>query len=96
MDIVKDAGTGFAIPTQTTYFTRAAQPDAARVDAVETQLEAWRAEGALPFPDLTEERRQQLTDTLDFPPAGSPEGPPAPARDESALRASNNPGASKK
>ena len=96
MDIVKDAGTGFAIPTQTTYFTRAAQPDAARVDAVETQLQAWRAEGALPFPDLTEERRQQLTDTLDFPPAGSPEGPPAPARDESALRASNNPGASKK
>lgn len=96
MDIVKDAGTGFAIPTQTTYFTRAKQPDAARVDAVETQLQAWRAEGALPFPDLTEERRQQLTDTLDFPPAGSPEGPPAPARDESALRASNNPGASKK
>ncbi|MEE8215651.1 MAG: mechanosensitive ion channel family protein, partial [Acidiferrobacterales bacterium] len=96
MDIVKDAGTGFAIPTQTTYFTRAAQPDAARVDAVETQLQAWRAEGALPFPDLTEERRQQLTDTLDFPPAGSPEGPPAPARDESTLRASNNPGASKK
>ena len=96
MDILNEAGTGLAIPAQTTYFTRAAQPDAARVDAVETQLQAWRAEGALPFPDLTEERRRQLTDTLDFPPAGSPEGPPAPARDESTLRASNNPGASKK
>ncbi len=96
MDILKEAGTGLAVPAQTTYFTRAKQPDAARVDAVEAQLEAWRAEGMLPFPDLPKERRRQLTDTLDFPPAGSPDGPAAPAGDQPTLRTSKNPGIKKK
>ncbi|MFQ5757826.1 MAG: mechanosensitive ion channel family protein [Acidiferrobacterales bacterium] len=96
MDIVKEAGTGLAIPARTTYLTRDQTMDAEHARAAEEQVEAWRAEGTLPVPDLPEERRAQIKDTLDYPPAGSPGGPPARARDESALRASHNPGASKK
>ena len=76
MDIVEQAGTGFAFPSQTTYLTRDTRPDAKRVEDAETEVQQWRNEGQLPFPDMPKKRRQQLKDTLDFPPAGSPQGPP--------------------
>jgi MscS family membrane protein len=76
MDIVEQAGTGFAFPSQTTYLARDHKPDAKRVEAAETEVQQWRNEGQLPFPDMPKKRRHQLQDTLNFPPAGSPQGPP--------------------
>jgi MscS family membrane protein len=96
MDILKEAGTGLAIPAQTTYLTRDQTMDAEHARAAEEQVEAWRADGTLPLPDLPEERREQIQDTLHFPPAGSPGGPPAKPKAVRTTRGSNNPGASKK
>jgi len=32
----------------------------------------WAAAQTLPFPDVAEDYRKSITDTLDYPPAGSP------------------------
>ncbi len=34
-------------------------------------MHEWTEKGELPFPDMTEEQREALASTLDFPPAGS-------------------------
>ena len=49
MDVVRGAGTGFACPAERTY--EASSLPADLVEAAEAQVEAWRAAGALPFPD---------------------------------------------
>ncbi len=96
MDIIKKAGTGFAIPAQTTYLTRDKQKDTEQVQAAEAEVSTWRSEGKLPFPDLPAERTQKIKDTLEFPPAGSPEGPPAGPREVQIPHASKNPTSGKK
>lgn len=92
MDVVEEAGAGFAFPSQTTYLTRAKVLDAERAKAAEGQVEDWRAHDALPFPEPDPERRQELTGTLDFPPKGSAglrvaaDQPAAPAATRSKRR----------
>ncbi len=76
-DIVEAAGTGFAVPSQTTYISRDSGLDRERSRAAEVQVQAWRSKGVLPFPEFPTEQREQLRDTLDFPPKGSPNGRPA-------------------
>ena len=49
MDIVKEAGTGFAFPSQTAYFTQDSGLDAERSRQAEAQVEDWRVKGKLPF-----------------------------------------------
>ncbi|HEX5078504.1 MAG TPA: mechanosensitive ion channel family protein [Geminicoccaceae bacterium] len=71
MDIVEESGTGFAFPSQTTYLTRDKPLDAERAKAAEGQVEQWRRDDALPFPEPDPARRQELAGTLDFPPKGS-------------------------
>jgi MscS family membrane protein len=72
MDIVKEAGTGFAFPSQTTYFGRDAGLDAGRGQKAETQVEEWRSRGQLPFPEFDEGLRAEKEDILDYPSEGSP------------------------
>jgi MscS family membrane protein len=84
MDVVEEAGTGFAFPSQTTYLTRDAGLDSERREAAEKEVDAWRSSDALPFPEPGLQRRRELTDTLDYPPKGSasrhrPEPSDAPA-----------------
>jgi len=71
-DIVQEAGTGFAFPSQTTYFTRDTGPDTERTDKAETEVKHRRFTGKLPFPEFEDEEREQLEDILDYPPKGSP------------------------
>ena len=71
IDVVEEAGTGFAFPSQTTYLARDDSVDDERREAAEKQVDEWRSTGALPFPDPDPQRRQELADTLDFPPKGS-------------------------
>ena len=72
MRIVEQSGTGFAFPSQTVYVGKdTGLPEDLR-KAAELQVQSWRSEGRLPFPDISEERRKELLDTLDFPPRGSP------------------------
>jgi len=55
IDIVKEAGTGFAFPSQTAYFTQDSGLDAERSRAAEAQVENWRVKGKLPFSDFDKE-----------------------------------------
>ena len=72
MNIVTEAGTRFAFPSRTIYQTRDGGLVGDRVEAAEAEVRSWRSEGALPFPDFAEEYRQQVRNTLDYPPEGSP------------------------
>jgi MscS family membrane protein len=80
MDIVKEAGTGLAIPAQTTYLTRDRTLDAEHTRAAEAEVEAWRRDGTLPFPWVSDARQADVTDKLDYPPPGTPSGPSATPR----------------
>ncbi|HEX5078060.1 MAG TPA: hypothetical protein VFV80_02840, partial [Geminicoccaceae bacterium] len=77
MDAVEEAGSGFAFPSQTTYLTRDKPLDAERAKAAEGQVDQWRRDDALPFPEPDPLRRQELDGTLDFPPKGSASRRPA-------------------
>ena len=71
MVIIESAGTRLAVPSKTSYFTRDEGLDEDKKRAAETQVDAWRDEGELPFPDMSEARRESLKATLSFPPRGS-------------------------
>lgn len=80
IEIVARAGTGLALPSQTVYLRRDAQPDGTAVEAAEAKVRQWRQTGMLPFPEFEPGQRGELTDTLPYPPEGSPHaerGPPA-------------------
>ncbi len=72
MKVVKQAGTGFAFPSRTLYVSRDGGLDDERQQAAEEQVREWAAAQVLPFPDFAEDHRKQITDTLDYPPDGSP------------------------
>ena len=71
MDIVKASGTGFAFPSQTSYFCRDEGLDEVAGQRAEAAVRQWRDEGRLPFPSLPKEMISELQGTLDYPPAGS-------------------------
>jgi MscS family membrane protein len=72
MEIVEASGTGFAFPSQTVYLSRDQGLHSERAREVAEEVELWRREGRLPFPEFAEEERARLSDTLPFPPPGSP------------------------
>ncbi len=76
MEIVQEAGTGFAFPSQTAYLSRDTGLDAERREQVESKVQAWRLRGQLPFPDFDEGQRWEKQDILDYPPEGSPDHKP--------------------
>jgi MscS family membrane protein len=62
MDIIEEAGAGFAFPSQTAYLARDTAPDAERMRAAENHVEAWRETGELPFPDFSPEAQDVVDD----------------------------------
>ncbi|HSM73258.1 MAG TPA: mechanosensitive ion channel family protein [Desulfobacterales bacterium] len=72
-DIVREAGTGFAFPSQTMYFSRDQGLDEKCSQAAVKAVQSWRRSGKLPFPRLSRERIDRLHATLDYPPRGSVE-----------------------
>ena len=71
MNIIEESGTRLALPSQTTYFARDDGLDDEKKKVAEQQVLEWKEKGELPFPDMTEEQREALAGTLDFPPQGS-------------------------
>ena len=71
MDIVKEAGTGFAFPSQTAYLSRDSGLDSEKSQEAERQVKDWRDKNKLPFPEIDPAERMKFEDTLDYPPVGS-------------------------
>jgi len=76
MDIVEEAGSGFAFPSQTTYFERDQGLDPARARQSAAEVEKWKAEQKLYLPDFPEDKIRELEGTIEYLPAGSPAGKP--------------------
>ena len=70
-DLVIEAGTGFAFPSQTVYLGRDTGIDNKRTDAAEAVIETWRRQGRLPFPSYAVSDIERFEGTLDYPPRGS-------------------------
>jgi len=71
MEIIESSGTRLALPSRTTYFARDDGLDDEKKRAAEEQVAEWTEKGELPFPNMTEEQREALIGTLEFPPTGS-------------------------
>ena len=91
-DLVREAGSGFAFPSSTTYLARDAGIDAEHARQAETMVARWRDEDRLPFPEFDPDFRNERQDSLDYPPKGSPHfrppgaTPTSPAAEEEAER----------
>jgi MscS family membrane protein len=70
-DILREAGTGFAFPSQTAYLARDEGVDAERSQAAEEKVEEWRTQNRLPFPEFDPSLKPEIEDTLDYPPKGA-------------------------
>jgi MscS family membrane protein len=71
IDAVREAGTGFAFPSSTTYVGRDSGLDQEDARRAEATVAAWREKGELPFPDFPEQARREVWNTLEWPPSGS-------------------------
>jgi MscS family membrane protein len=71
MDIVENSGTGFAFPSQTLYFSRDSGLDKEKAAAAEQQVQHWRDQHQLPFPDFAPADMSTFRDTIAYPPPDS-------------------------
>ncbi|WP_191058683.1 mechanosensitive ion channel family protein [Geminicoccus harenae] len=70
-EIVESSGARFALPIQRVRWSRDEEPDDTRIREIHAEVENWRKDMRLPFPDFAEHERHALADTLPFPPEGS-------------------------
>jgi MscS family membrane protein len=71
MDIINEAGTGFAFPSSTTYVARDNGIDGDKGRLAESQVAQWRSQGALYLPGFPDDAIRELGDSLPWPPEGS-------------------------
>jgi MscS family membrane protein len=71
MEVVGDAGTGFAFPSQTIYAAADTGVDTERGSAAAAQVAQWRGAGELSMPNPSPRVVDEIADTLDYPPKGS-------------------------
>ncbi len=69
--IVEKSGTGFAFPSQTVYFTRDKGLDPEKREDAERQVQKWREEQQLPFPDFAPEDKSAFRGSIVYPPPDS-------------------------
>jgi MscS family membrane protein len=73
MDIIEEAGTGLAIPTRMNYVDNQGRPtdDLARTEATD-KVKEWKEKGEFYIPKFSDKRKEELKETLEYPPEGSP------------------------
>jgi len=71
VDLVREAGTGFASSAQTLYRGRDAGPDREKAAAVHGEVQKWRDAGTMPFPDFAPEEIAKFRDSIPYPPQDS-------------------------
>ncbi len=84
-DIINESGSGFAFPSQTLYVSHDDGINKERGNKAEEKVQEWRSNDQLPFPEFSEERREELKDSIKYPPEGSqskkpPSGPSMPLK----------------
>lgn len=67
MDIVSQAGTGFAFPSRTLYVGKDTGLNQERTEDALKQVERWRDEKQLPFPDFAQTEISEIRDTITYP-----------------------------
>ena len=72
MDIVRDAGSSFAFPSQTAYIERGKGLDNELARGAESKVKEWREQKALYLPEFPPDKIGELRGSLDYPPPGSP------------------------
>ena len=73
MRIVAEAGSGFALPSQTTYLESPLGLDVERAGAAEARVGEWREKQELYLPRFPESKIADLQGSVPYPPEGSPE-----------------------
>jgi MscS family membrane protein len=71
MDIIAEAGTGVAFPSQTTYLAKDTPIDSRKKEEAVTRVRQWRERGELPFPDFRPDEVGDMRDRIEYPPPGS-------------------------
>jgi MscS family membrane protein len=71
MDIVEASGSGFALPSQTTYLAGDVGLDAAKSQKAIETVHQWREQGKLPFPDFSPETISEIDSKIEYPPQES-------------------------
>jgi len=74
MDIVNAAGTGFAFPSQTVYLGRDSGIDKQKAESAAQEVQKWRDEHQLPFPDFAPTDISEISNSLPYPQPGSAVG----------------------
>jgi MscS family membrane protein len=72
MDIVTEGGSHLALPAHTEFQESGVGPDEQRARAAEQEVQTWRTQNTLYLPKFPQEKITELSDTLDYPPKGSP------------------------
>ena len=67
MDIVEKSGSGFALPSQTLYFSRDSGLDKEKASAAEQQVQQWRDQHQLPFPDFAPADKSAFRGSIVYP-----------------------------
>jgi len=71
MEIVEKSGSGFAFPSQTVYFSRDSGIDKEKASAAEQQVQQWRDQHQLPFPDFAAADKSAFRSSIVYPPPES-------------------------
>ncbi len=67
MNIVEKSGSGFAFPSQTVYFSRDSGLDKEKASAAEQEVQQWRDQHKLPFPDFAPADKSAFRGSIVYP-----------------------------
>jgi MscS family membrane protein len=67
MDIVAASGTSFSFPSRTLYLGRDSGPDKEKAAAVSREVQQWRENSKLPFPDFASSDISEFSNSLPYP-----------------------------
>lgn len=68
MEVVRESGTNFALPSQTLYLGRDSGLEKEKTEVSVKKVEQWRQEKQLPFPDFAPEEISAFRGSIEYPP----------------------------
>jgi len=71
MEVVAQSGTDFAFPSQTLYFARDGGLSEEKRTAATEKVKTWKDNGNLQVPRFSEDRIEEIKDSIVYPPEGS-------------------------